>query len=397
MFHHQQNAVEEFERQFARTFDAAYAVAFPYGRSALWAFFKAQGIEGAEVVQPAYTCVVVAHATVLSGNIPRFVDINLDSYGMDLNLLASALTARTRAVIATHLFGYPLDADRVEAVVHDAERKYGQKIWIIQDCAHAFGATWRGKRVCNRSDVALFGLNISKTVTSIFGGMVTTSNAEVAHRLREWRDAHFVRRGLSKTVSRALYLMAVYQAFEPHVYSMVKWLEEHTPLLDRFTKAYHLDGIIRLPPDYCDAMVDVEARVGLLQLKKYSEIIRHRTALARYYDEHLKDMPTLALPPIIEGATYSHYPVRVESRQVWLTAARQANIELGCLIDYSIPEMPAYQAYVDSEFPRAHEARGTVINLPVHMGVSNTDRKRVVDVMASTAHLQACAPVGSSR
>lgn len=397
LFRHRRDAVAEFEVQFARTFEADHAVAFPYGRSALWTFFKAQGLEGAEVIQPAYTCVVVAHATVLSGNIPRFVDINLVDYNMDLDRVADAVNERTRAIVATHLFGYPLDIDRVNEIARDAEVRYGHKIWIIQDCAHAFGARWQGKLVCSQGDVGLFGLNISKTITSIFGGMLTTSNAELAGRVRAWRDSHFVRRGLWKTLRRILYLTAAYPAFEPHVYGLVNWLEEHTPLLDRFTKAYHLDGLIHFPPDYLDQMVDVEARVGLMQLRKYPEIIRRRIAVARYYDEHLRGMPALALPPMVEGATYSHYPVRVEDRQPWFAAARRAGVELGRLIDYSIPEMPVYARYVDQEFPRAHEAKRTMINLPVHAGLSEFDKNRVVEVMVSAGRMQPPAPVRSSR
>ena len=77
-----QGAVERFEEEFARTFEAKYALAFPYGRSALWALLNALNIHDAEIILPAYTCAVVAHAIVLSGNSPRFVDINLHDYNM---------------------------------------------------------------------------------------------------------------------------------------------------------------------------------------------------------------------------------------------------------------------------------------------------------------------------
>jgi len=70
-------AVEKFAAEFAKTFETKYALAFPYGRSALWAFFKAMDIKNSEIIMPAYTCSVVAHAIVLSGNRPRFVDITL--------------------------------------------------------------------------------------------------------------------------------------------------------------------------------------------------------------------------------------------------------------------------------------------------------------------------------
>ena len=138
-------SVEKFEEEFARVFDGKYALAFSYGRSALWALFKSLDIQDAEIIMPAYTCVVVAHAIVLSGNRPRFVDITLHDYNMDLNQVADAINKKTKAIVATHLFGYPLDVDRLAEIVRKAETRIGHKILVIHDCAHSFGARMERK------------------------------------------------------------------------------------------------------------------------------------------------------------------------------------------------------------------------------------------------------------
>src|SRR5439155_8668796 len=151
----------------------------------------ALGIEGGEIVVPAYTCVVVPHAIVLSGNTCRFVDVTLRDYNMDMDEIAAAFNERTRAVIATHLFGYPLDCDRLRNIVRAAEARFGRKIYVIHDCAHSFGARWNGRLVCNEGDAALFGLGISKLMTSVFGGMVTSHDQDVISRLREFRERTF--------------------------------------------------------------------------------------------------------------------------------------------------------------------------------------------------------------
>ena len=376
---HQEGAVTDFEEAFARTFEAKYAIAFPYGRSGLWAFFKALGIEGAEVIMPAYTCVVVAHAIVLSGNLPRFVDITLYDYNMNLDQVEAAINERTRAIIATHLFGYPLNVDRLGEIVRAAEVRWGHKIWVIEDCAHAFGARWEGKLVCNEGDAALFGLNISKTITSVFGGMITTNDAELYKKLRTFRDKHFVQPGLLKHIRRFLYLLAVYPAFNERIYGLVNWLQEETPLLDRLTKAYHLDDRIHFPPDYLDRMIELEAKVGIIQLYKYPEIVRRWQENARYYDQHLQGMPGLELPPLVEGATYSHYVVRVPDRRGMLSAFRRQGVQLGELIQYSVPHMPAYQHYArEQPFPNSYLCSQQTVNLPVHTGLSDYQRKKVV-------------------
>ncbi|MCL4300216.1 MAG: DegT/DnrJ/EryC1/StrS aminotransferase family protein [Anaerolineae bacterium] len=378
------DAVSRFEMEFAQTFDAEAAIAFPYGRSALWAIFKALGIKNTEIIMPAYTCSVVAHATVLSENQPRFVDITLTDYNMDLGHVERAINEQTRAVIATHLFGYPLDVDRLTTIVHAAERRFGHKIWVIQDCAHAFGACWQGRLVSNAGDVALYGLNISKMMTSIFGGMLTTNNADLAEQLRQWRDEHFNNPNFVKALQRRLYLMAIYPAFNQRAYSFVNWLQEKTSLLNRLTKAYHLDEKIHFPPDYLDRMTAVEAQVGRVQLHKYPEIVRQRQETAQFYSEHLPASASWVLPPIVEGATYSHYVVRVSDRRSWLRVARKAAIEFGQLIEYSIPEMRTYQKYTNgAEFPNARLAMQSTINLPIHHGITKTKRQKIVNLVHS--------------
>jgi dTDP-4-amino-4,6-dideoxygalactose transaminase len=366
LFKFNKNAVIEFEERFAEKFNVKIALSFSYGRSALWAFFKAMEIEGAEVIMPAYTCSVVAHAVVLSGNRPRFVDITLHDYNMNLDHVDAAISSNTRAIIATHIFGYPLDVDRLKEIVSQGELRFGHKIWIIQDCAHSFGAEWKGVSVCNEGDIAIFGLNISKIITSIFGGMLTTNNNEVAKKIRHFRDQNFHEKGLLKGLKRRIYLLAVFIAFKSTIYGLVKWLQEQTPLLDKLTKAYHLDDKIHFPPDYLDKMLAVEALVGLEQLKKYDRIISRRREIAKLYADVFSGYPGWVLPPIIDGATYSHYVVRVNDKEKVLADFAKMNVELGELIDYSIPQLPLYETVTDRSFPFSALCSTSVVNLPLH-------------------------------
>jgi dTDP-4-amino-4,6-dideoxygalactose transaminase len=377
-----QHSVEQFEAKFASVFGAKYAIAFPYGRSALWAFFKASHIENAEIIMPAYTCTVVAHAVVLSGNTPRFVDITLHDYNMDLDQVADAITERTQAIVATHLFGYPLDIDRLTEIVREAENRYGHKIWVIQDCAHSFGARWQGKLVCSAADCALFGLNISKTITSIFGGMFTTNDETLAAHLRYWRDKHFIHPGIGKSLYRRLYLLSVYAAFDERVYGFVNWLQENTPLLNSLTKAYHLDEKIHFPPGSLDQMLAIEAQVGLIQLQKYADIVKHRQKNARFYDEQLRERVPWLLPPIVEGATYSHYVVRVPDRQDVMRKMLRDGIELGQLIEYSIPHISVYSPYaLNTEYPNSLISSQMTINLPLHKNIKKEHLIRITKLI----------------
>ncbi len=377
LFRVRRNAVQEFEREFASRMGVSEAVAFPYGRSALWAFLRAVGIRDADIIIPAYTCSVVAHAIALSGNRPKFVDIRLTDYNMDLDALADAIDENTRAIVPTHIFGYALDMGRVETIVRDAESRYGHKIWIIEDCAHSFGASRDGRLVGTYGDTALYGLNISKIITSIFGGMLTFRDEGLAAKIRIWRDAEFQKPGLLKPWLRRLYLLATFVAFNERVYGFTWWLQTKTPLLNRLTKAYHLDDKIHFPPDHLDRMLDVEASVGLVQLEKYGEIVAQRQRNAAWYDEHLPERDDWTLPPIVDGATYSHYVIRTNDRRTFLEACAKHQVELGQLIDYSVPDLDPYK--VEEQCPNSRVASETVINLP--LSIPESRRQMVLDAI----------------
>jgi dTDP-4-amino-4,6-dideoxygalactose transaminase len=363
-------AVERFEKGFAQKFQAVDAVSFPYGRSAQWAFFKALGIQDAEIIMPAYTCSVVAHAVSLSGNSPRFIDIDLDDYNMNLDEAEAAINENTRAIIATHTFGYPQNVERLECMVKRAEEKYGRKIWLMQDCCHAFGAEWNGRIIGTSGDVSVYALNISKMITSIFGGMLTFQDQVLADQVRAWRDANYRPAGWLKGIHRRLYLLAVYIAFHEKVYSLTWWIHEKTPLLNRFTKAYHLDNKIHFPPDYLDRMLEVEAAVGLTQLERYDDIIARRRANAAWYDQNLERREGWVFPPIRSGATYSHYVVRVTERKQVIDEWAAKGVHLGELIQYSIPLLPEYRKRKGSVCQRSEEASLSTVNFPI---VSTTE------------------------
>ena len=370
IFKNHRNAIPRFEKAFAAKFNVEDAIAFPYGRSAQWAFFKANGIEGAEILMPAYTCSVVAHAVKLSGNEPVFVDIKLSDYNMDLDQLASKVTSKTRAIIATHTFGYPQDIDRLESIASEASRKFGHKVWLMQDCCHAFGAQWKGRDIHSSGGVAVFAFNISKMITSVFGGMVTFQDNVQAKRMRAFRDAIYNNSNVWKDLTRRLYLFAVCLAFNPSIYGMVWWLQEKTSVLSRFTDSFHLEDKIQFPPDYLTKMTEFEAIIGDMQIKKYDRIIKKRRDMAFWYDRNLSRRDGWRFPQIVDGATYSHYTVAVPDRYKVIHEYARKGIELGSLIQYCIPALKSY-GQNKYDFPKSVEASLNTINFPVSLNIED--------------------------
>jgi len=354
------DAVERYEAAFAAHMGQRHAVALAYGRTGLLVLLKALGIKDKEIICPAYTCVVVPHAIVESGNEPVFVDSSEHDFNMDLDLAEAAITKDTVAIIATSIFGYPVDLDRLDLL----HKKFPQLL-VIQDCAHSFDATWHGRPVQQAGEAAIFGLNISKNIHSIFGGMVTTDNDNLAARIRAVRTLIQRPAPLTKSLKRHLYLAATAVAFTEPMYGLINAMERRR-ILDRFTK-YYDENIIDLPADHAVAMTPVEAEVGLAQIPRAHTITAIRREAAKMYHQGLNASTRLRLPPLVEGATYSHFVALADNRDDLLEQALIRGVQLGRLIEYSIPEMAAYQNRPGARHacPVAKSFAEHAVNLPV--------------------------------
>jgi dTDP-4-amino-4,6-dideoxygalactose transaminase len=360
------DAVESFEAAFAAIMGQRHAIAFLYGRTCLMLLLEALGIRGREIICPAYTCVVVPHAIVHSGNEPVFIDSRENNFNMDLDLAEAAITEKTAALIATSIFGYPIDLDCLDRI-----RRNHPQVTIIQDCAHSFAAEWQGRPVQKEGRAAIFGLNISKLVTSIFGGMITTDDDALAGRLRDLRLRRLNPETFLHSVRQRAYLMVSTLAFWGPLYGIVNRLEQGG-WLDHFSK-YYDDGRIDMPADHLDWMTGVGAQVGQAQCKRYASIVNQHRMAADCYADCLQGLRDLEMPPLVAGATYSHFVIRVKdanARGSLLGRALARGVQLGQLIEYSVPEMPVYRKRCGARFacPVSAFLAQTAVNLPVWGG-----------------------------
>jgi dTDP-4-amino-4,6-dideoxygalactose transaminase len=168
---------ESFERVFAEYQDAKYGIAVNNGTVALELALLAAGVRpGDEVLVPAVTFIASATAVVRVGAIPVFVDSDPDTISISASAAEKAITPRTRACVAVHYGGYPVDFDALLPILE----KHGLR--LIEDCAHAQGTEWRGKKVGARKDLAAFSFQQSKSLTAGEGGMVLTNDGSLAEQ-----------------------------------------------------------------------------------------------------------------------------------------------------------------------------------------------------------------------
>ncbi len=165
----------EFAHKFAAFQGAKYGVCTANGTGSLEMLFKAIGIwPGDEVIVPAYTYVASATAVLAAQGVPVFVDVEPDTYLMDMDRVEAAITERTRAIEPVHFGGQPVDMDRLLAIAE----KYHLK--IIEDAAHAHGSEWRGQKVGALGTAGSFSFQLAKNMTAGEGGIVITNDFDIA-------------------------------------------------------------------------------------------------------------------------------------------------------------------------------------------------------------------------
>jgi 3-amino-5-hydroxybenzoate synthase len=185
-----------FEAEFARFHDCKHGVAVTNGTHALEVALLAMGVEpGHEVVIPDYTFVATASAVLCCGAMPVMVDVERDTQNIDPDLVEAAITPRTKAIVAVHVGGQPADLDRLKTVAD----RHG--LPLLEDCAHAHGSEWNGRKVGSFGVAGTFSFQQSKTMTAGEGGCIVSNDDVFERRARsvhdcgrlpgEWFYAHF--------------------------------------------------------------------------------------------------------------------------------------------------------------------------------------------------------------
>ena len=178
------SVVEEFEQQFASYIGTSDCVSCNSGTDALFLALKALGIgSGDEVITTPFTFVATAEVISAVGATPVFVDIELDTFNLDLNQVEAAISDRTRAIIPVHLFGQPTDMTRLMAIAQ------AHNLFVVEDCAQSTGAEWQDKRVGSIGHIGCFSFYPTKNLGACGdGGAITTNDVALRDRLRRLRD-----------------------------------------------------------------------------------------------------------------------------------------------------------------------------------------------------------------
>lgn len=315
--------VEAFEREFASYCEVEHAIGVGSGTEALHLALAALGVgPGDEVITTAHTAVATAVAIRLCGAMPVFADIDPDTYTIDPEDVARVVTARTKAIVPVHLYGQPANLDALAEL----------RIPIVEDCAQAHGATWRGKRVGSIGSIAAFSFYPTKNLGAIGdGGAVVTSDPALAKHVRLLRE--------------------------------YGWAERYVS---------HIEG-------WNSRLDELQAAILRVKLRHLDADNNRRRAIARRYDEALG----ISRPDDV-GHVYHLYVIATEARDALQAHLRERGI--GALVHYPVPvhRQPAYAAMAPRALPQTEHAAATVLSLPMYPELSDEDQQTVIAAMRET-------------
>ena len=344
---------KQLEREIAAFCETDRAVCLNSATACLESVLRILGIgEGDEVITSAYTYTASASVVCHVGAQLVLVDTQPGSYEMDYDKLADAITERTKVVIPVDLAGIPCDYDKIFQVVeskkhlfhprNDIQKAFGRVI-VSADAAHAFGATWHGRKIGSVADFTSFSFHAVKNFTTAEGGALTWHSQE----------------GIDNE----------------ELYRQLQLLSLHGQSKDALAKtqlgAWEYDIV---SPAYKCNMTDVRAAIGLVQMKRYPGLLARRRQLIETYNEALKDCNVALLDHFNEEHVSSGhlYLVRLLGRDSAYrneVITEMARREIACNVHYKpLPMMTAYKAlgFDIKDYPNAYHQFENEVTLPLH-------------------------------
>lgn len=329
--------IEKFENEFANYCGTKYGIATSNGTAALHLALTALGIgQGDEVIVPTLTFVAVANVVTYCNAKPVFVDAHPDYWCIDPEKIEEKITTRTKAIIPVHLYGHPCDLDPILDIVE----KFN--LYIIEDAAEAHGAEYKGNKVGSFGDIGCFSFYGNKIITTGEGGICLTNNEELAEKLRILRD----------------------HGMNPN-------------------KRYWHDEI-----GFNYRITNLQAAVGVAQMKKLDEFIEKKRKIAGWYEDGLKEFDEngmIGLHPEIPWAkcVYWMYSVLINeefgiSRDELMKRLEARGIETRPFF-YPMHVLPPHRK--NEKFPIAEELLRKGVNLPSSVKLKREDVEYICEMI----------------
>jgi dTDP-4-amino-4,6-dideoxygalactose transaminase len=377
-------AIKELEEDFKKYLGVKFACSFNSGRSSLEAILNALSIKsGDEVLVQAFTCNAAINPILKVGAKPVFVDID-QALNLSVEDLKKKMTPQTKAVMVQHTFGWPADLAEIKDFCQQ------NKIYLIEDCAHALGAKYDNKLCGTFGDAAFFSFGRDKVISSVYGGMAVTNDPNIAKKIGEFYAAIYFPSS-AWTLQQLLHpvlmnnlILPAYNCFKIGKAFLSFFI--NAGILSKAVTKGEGKGI--MPGYFPKRLPNALAVLALNQFKKLEEFNDHRRKIAKIYSEKL-GVGKFAIPFGANGANktavFMKYPILAANPQCLLKKFKENNIYLndGWSGSPIVPPSTVLGVfgYKKGSCPKAEQAAQKIINLPTHINISEEQAEEIVKIL----------------
>ncbi|CAD6516784.1 conserved hypothetical protein [metagenome] len=342
--------VKKFEDDFKKYIGTKYSAALSSCTAALHLSLLAIGVKkGDEVITTPMTFAATANAIIHAGAKPVFVDVEKNTMNIDANKIEEVISSKTKAIIPVHFAGRPCDMNKIMKISKNND------LYVIEDAAHAIESVYHGKKIGSIGDITCFSFYVTKNLVTAEGGMITTNNKEFAEKI---------------------------QIYGLHGLSVDAWKR----FSDKGFKHYEV-----ITPGFKYNMTDIQASLGIHQLKRLNKNFQRRKKIWSMYNDLLKDLPiTLPYPEEKNTVHARHlYSILINLEEVDATRDQIMNSliheNIGTGIHYKSLHLHQYYKnrfkFKKSDFPNAAYISDRTLSLPFSTKLSDNDIADVVKAL----------------
>ena len=373
-------AIKRLEDQFKKYLGVKYAFSFNSGRSAFFAILKAVEQEKAsDALLQAVTCNAVPNPSLWAGLKPIYVDCRND-YNIDVEDLKKKITLNTNVLVVQHTFGLPANMNDILKLAKE------NNITVIEDCAHALGAEFEGKKLGTMGKAGFFSFSRDKVISCVYGGMAVTNDDQIGKKLEELQkqwgkpSLFWTRQQLVHPIILSYIILPLYSFLD--LGKIVLILSQWIHLLSKAVSWKEKRG---LKPDYFPkALPNALALMAERQFGKLHLFYDHRHELSQYYYQELQNT-AFVLPDMRQKQSFLRFVVQhPKAHDIIYTAWHKENMLIGDWYttaiapdDTSMEEMK----YEEGSCKNAEALAKITLNLPTHINISMKDAKRIVDFL----------------
>jgi perosamine synthetase len=370
----------QFHGSFSKKFKKHSCYSYSSGRASLAACLKASGIEkGDEVLLSSFTCLAVPTAVVALGAVPKYCDIDPVTLNIDPNLIKQHISNKTRAIVVQHTLGSIACVNSIKDLLADRD------VLIIEDCALSLGSAQNQRLIGTSADATIFSLELSKTISSGWGGVLLVNNEELEENVRnDYKNTKEIR--LSKSLRMAFQTAFCGILYSPNVYFLGKFVVAlffKLRLFGASTPECELEGTVE--SDFISKLPKVLLPLAREQIERFDEITSNHKVNSIRIIKKLHELNYSVLGEYLED-NYSvspRVPFLVKERKVFVDFFMTRGIEVGSWFDGPLSPLPEKQNfnYIAANYPKASFVACHIVNLPCHARLKSNDLVLIEDTL----------------